>query len=175
MCVGRFGLGFTYDAIWFLHVTCSYIFHAYVPFLFLLSIMCCNVFWFFFPSLSLSRIDCAWHANSTNLLRLRTLFVVLGFLLLIFPLFTFGSVMKKPERTFHKTSNDAAFIRNAKSFCRTFPTLLSLPSFGLGVGLLSMWVLWDVLLWLYRSFTPIYIVSIPLCHCLLCSFEVHVS
>ena len=46
-------------------------------------------------SLSLSQIDCSWHP-SANLIQLGTFFF-LGFLLLLllFPLFTFGSVMRR--------------------------------------------------------------------------------
>ena len=117
------------QSIFFLHVTCSCIFHAYVSFLF--SISGCDVFSL---SLSLSQIDCAWHLN-TNPLRLGTL-LVSGRLLLIllFPLFTFDSMIGRPNRISLRTFRNVAFIQSAILFCRTFLTLLSLLSFGLGAG-----------------------------------------
>ena len=126
MCVGRFRLGFTHDASYILHVTCSCIFHAYVSFHF--SISGCDVFLSLSLSLSLShsQIDCAWHL-SANPLRLKTLLVLsLLLLILLFPLSTFGSVIGRPNRTSLRTFRNVAFIRSAMLFCRTFPLLLSL-------------------------------------------------
>ena len=131
MCAGRFELGFTHDVFifvchMFMHISCIY---SLFSFFFVLLVMCFLSF-----SLSLSWIDCAWHL-STNLLRLRILLVP-GLLLLIFPfpLFTFGFVMGRPNRTSLRTFRNMAFIQSALSFRRTFPTLLSLWSFGLGAG-----------------------------------------
>ena len=164
----------THDAIFFarhmlMHISC-------IRTLSFLSI--CNLSWLcsiFLLSLSLSRINYTWNPNNTNLLRLEILFVVLGLPLLLFPLLTFNFVMRRPKRTSQRTSSDAAFIWNIKSFYRTFPTLLSPTSFRLGVGLLFVKVLYNVSSWLYRSFTPIYVASILLCLCLLCLFEVDIS
>ena len=63
-------------------------------------------------SLSLSWIDCAWH-SSINLLQLETLFVLSHLLLLIFPLFMFGFVMRRPVRTSLRTFLNVAFIQSA--------------------------------------------------------------
>ena len=76
----------------FLHTTCSCIFHAYVPFIFYLLVLCCDGS--LSLSLSLSRIVCAWHP-STNLLHLGTLHV-LRHLLLTLLFFTYGSVIRRP-------------------------------------------------------------------------------
>ena len=85
------------------------------------------------PSLSLVAL---WHLNR-NPLHPETLFV-LGHLLLLLLLIllhlTFGSVMIKPIRTFQRTFHNTAFIRNAKSFYRTFPILTFPLSSTLGVG-----------------------------------------
>ena len=131
MCASRFVLGFTYDAIYifarhmFMHISCICIlsFSLFlVVMLFSLSLSL---------SLSLSWIDCVWHLSAKPL-RLGTL-LVLGLLLLIlpFPLFTFGFVMGRPNRTFLRTFRNVAFIRSVMLFCWTFLTLLSLQSFEL--------------------------------------------
>ena len=60
----------------------------------------------------------------------------------------FGFVMMMPLRHFRRTSLDEAFIRNAKSFCWTLPTLTFPLSFTVGDGSHC------VLLCLSRSFTP---------------------
>ena len=111
-------------------------------------------------SLSLSQIDYTWHL-STNPLRLETL-LVLGLLLLIHPLFTFNSMMRRPSRTSLRTFKNVAFIWSAILFCWIFPTLLYRVSFGLRDGNLFVRYPWGALSCLYRSFTPIYMVSIPL-------------
>ena len=115
--------------LFFLHITCSCIFHAFVSFLFYLLVLCCDGT-FLFVSLSLSRIVCAWHP-SANPLRLGTLFI-LGHLPLILLLFMFGSMMKRPVRTFRRTFPNVAFIRNAASFYQTFLILLYPLSFTVG-------------------------------------------
>ena len=149
----------------FLHVTCSCIFHAYLSFLFLF-------FWLW--CLSLSQIDCVWHL-SANPLWLGTLLVLgLPLLILLFPLFMFGSVMGRPNRTSLKIFKNMAFIWNTMLFYQTFPTFLSLRSFGLRAKNLFMRDPWFVPSCLYRSFTPINIVSIPLYLGLPQHFEVHV-
>ena len=126
-------MGFTHDAISILHVTCSCIFHAYVFFSFSCSgcDVCVCVCVCMCVSLSLSRIDCAWHL-SVNLLWLGT-FLVLSLLLLIllFHLFTFGSVMGRLNRTSLRTFRNVAFIRSVMLSCRTFLTLFYSVSFGL--------------------------------------------
>ena len=63
-----------------------------------------------------------WHLN-INLLHLGTLFVPGHPLLLTLLLSLSGSVMRRPNRTSLRTFLDEAFILNAKSSCRTSPTL----------------------------------------------------
>ena len=94
-----------------LHVICSYTFHAYVPFHFHIWYYVVMVLFYLSPSLSLSRIVCAWH-SSANPFHLGTLFVP-GHLLLILLLFTFGSVMRRPKRTSWRTSPNVVFIWSA--------------------------------------------------------------
>ena len=53
-------------------------------------------------------------------------------LLILFP-HMFGSVMIKPDRTFRRNFLVKAFIRNAKSFCWTSPTLTYPLSFTVRV------------------------------------------
>ena len=93
------------------------------------------------------------HPN-TSLLRLRTLFVSGHPLLLIIHFFLSDSVMRRPNRTSLRTSLDEALIRNAKSFCRTSPTLTYPLSFTVGVGshCVMSWSL--VHPCLSRTFTP---------------------
>ena len=111
-------------------------------------------------SLSLSRIDYTWHP-SANPLWLGTLLVP-GFLLLIHPLFTFSSVIGRPNRTSLRTFRNVVFIQSAMSFHWTFPTFLYLVSFGLRDRNLFVRYPWGSLSCLYRSFTLIYTVLIPL-------------
>ena len=127
-----------------------------------------------FYLLFVSQINCTWHP-SANLLWLRTLFVPGHHLLLIFPLFTFGSMMKRPIGTSLRTFLNVAFIWSAMWFCRTFSTLLYPMSFTLGDGNLFVRYLWGVPSCSYRSFTPICMVLIPLYLNLLRYSEVHVS
>ena len=110
-----------------LHVTCSCIFHAYVPFFFFLLILCLVIFCL---SLSLSlSVICSWHQRRTSLLHPGTLFnlghLLLLPLLILHPL-TFDFVMRRPVRTSQRTFHDAAFIWNAKSSYQTF-SILTFP------------------------------------------------
>ena len=146
----------------FLHVTCSCI-----RILSILSIC------FLSLSLSLSRIDCTWHL-SANPLRLGTLLIP-GLLLLIHPVFMFDSMMGRPSRTSLRTFKDVASIRSAMSFCWNFPTLLYPVSFGLEDGNIFVRYPWGALSCLYRIFTPIYTVLIPLYLSLPRHLEVHIS
>ena len=86
------------------------------------------------PSLFLTLVA-SWHLN-VNPFHPETLFVpgLLLFLLLLTPLsLTYGSVMKRPNRTSRKTFHDVAFIRNAKSFYQISLTLTYSLSFTIGV------------------------------------------
>ena len=105
-----------------LHVTCSCILmHMYLQFYILLyqlfgTFMIVSLS--FFLSLPLTLIV-SWHL-SVSLLCLGTLFILghLLLLLLLTPhLLTFGSMMRRQNRTSLRTFHDAAFIRIAKSFC----------------------------------------------------------
>ena len=152
---------FTHYAFLILHIICSCIcscIRLFFSFLFLL--FGCDVL-----SFSLSQIDCAWHLKRINSLRVEILFKVPFLLLLIpFPILTFGSMMRRPERTSWRTFRNVVFIRSAMLFCQTFPTLFSPLSFGLKARNLYLRVPWGVPSCLYRSFTTIYTISIPLYH-----------
>ena len=136
LCAGRFGLCWAHDAIIFAcHMFMH--FHAYVLYIQYIFIYL-NCFWdfsecFFLPPHSLFYVSVSWHWN-VSLLRPGTLFVPGHLLLLILPLPLFGFVVSKPERTSRRTSLDKAFIRNAKSFCWTSPTLSYPLSFTVKVG-----------------------------------------
>ena len=108
-----------------LHVTCSCIVHAYVPFHFHIWYSLLMVFFCF----SLSLIVCAWHPCAKPL-HLGTFFVS-GLLLLII-LFTFGFVMRRLIRTSQRTSLNVAFIWNTAWFYWTFLILLYPLSFIVG-------------------------------------------
>ena len=103
-----------------LHVTCSCIFHTYIPFFFLYLIDINYVGTFLFIPLSLSlflslsffRLVALWHLNG-NLLCIGTLFVPGHLLfppLLILHPPMFGSMMIKLVSTFRRTFHDTAFI-----------------------------------------------------------------
>ena len=140
-----------------LYVTCSYIFHAYVPLFsifFILNLFGTLLLVSLSLSLSLSRLVCAWHLNA-SLLCPGTLFVPGQHLVLILLLLLSGSMMINPIKTFQRTFLDPTFIQNAKSLFRTFPILTFPLSFTVGVGSLYMTTRSLVPLWSYRSSTPI--------------------
>ena len=99
-----------------LHVTCSCIFHAYVP-LFSIFLILIVFGAFLLLSLSLSLflsiwLVYAWHL-SASLLRPETLFVpghLLFLCLLILPPLMFGSMKRRHVRTSWRTFQDATFI-----------------------------------------------------------------
>ena len=175
LCVGRFGLGWTHDAIIFSmsHVH-SYFMHTYPFFSFF--VLCCDCVLFLSLIPSLSQIDCAW-CPSANLIWLRTLFVLGLPCLLIFPvpLFTFNFTMRRPIRTSLRTFLNVVFIWSAMWFYRTLPTLLYPMSFTLGDENLFVRYPWGVPSCSYRSFTPICTISITKYLSLLWYSEVHVS
>ena len=123
LCGGRFGLGWAHDEFIFFACHMFMYSHAYVPsILYILIYQLLGTFLIvslsFFLSLPLTLIV-SWHL-SVSLLRLGTLFILghLLLLLLLTPhLLTFGSVMRRQNRTSLRTFHDAAFIRIAKSFC----------------------------------------------------------
>ena len=113
--------------------------HSYVPsILYILIHFLFGTFLIVSLSFSLSFpliLVASWHLN-INLFRSRTLFVPRLLLLLhliLLPL-TFGSVMKRPNRTSWRTFHDVAFIRIAKSFCQISLTLTHPLSSIVGVG-----------------------------------------
>ena len=87
----------------------------------------------FFLPLSFFRLVASWHLNK-NLFRPGTFFVPRHPLFLTLLPLLFGSVMRRSKWTSLRTSLDEAFIRNAKSFYRTSPTLTYPLSFTAGVG-----------------------------------------
>ena len=120
-----------------LHVTCSCIFHVYVPSSFYILIYClvgAFLIVSFSPFLSFLHQSDLWHPNA-NPLCPRTLFV-LGhpLLLLTLHLLMYGSVMIKLERTFRRTFLKEAFIQNAKSSYQIFLILTYPLSSTVGVG-----------------------------------------
>ena len=89
---------------------------------------------FFLPH-SLVYISASWHQN-VSLLHLGNLLVPRHLLLLLLlpPPLLFNFVISKPKMTSRITFLNEAFIRNAKSFCRTSPTLTYPLSFTVEVG-----------------------------------------
>ena len=161
LCVGRFGFGWAHDVFKNLHVICSCIFmHTYLHFLIFLYTTMLVLFWLSLSlSLSFSLHSCVslllWHLNA-NLLRPRTLYVLGHLLPLTLHHLLFGSVMRTLERTSLRIFVDKAFIRNATSFCQNFLTLTYSLSFTIGVGSHFVTSRSLILLWSYKSFTPIY-------------------
>ena len=97
-------------------------------------------------SLSLSRIDCAMAPKTCK----STWDTYKSSFYDHVPLFTFGFMMGRPQRTSWKTSRNMAFIRSAMLFYQTLPTLLSLLSFKLGVENLYVRDPWGVPSCLYK-------------------------
>ena len=173
MCAGRFGLGFNPWCNFFYTSHVHAYFHAYIL-LFSFFELCCDCVLSFLLPFFL-RIDCAWYP-SVNLLRLRTLFMILGLLVLLILslIFLSGSVVRRLIRTSWRTSSNAVFIRNAKSFCLICSTLLYSVSFRFKDGNLFVRYPRGVLSCIFKSSTPIYRVSIPLCLDSPWCFKVHV-
>ena len=124
------------------------------------------------PSLSLSllfTLVASWHLN-VNLLHPGTLCVSRHPLLLILLLHMFGSAMIKQIGLFEVL--DEPFIRNAKSFCRTSPTLTYPLSFTVGVGSHCVTAQSLVYPCLFKSSTPTCKDLIIQCLSLLPAFEV---
>ena len=135
-------------------------------FFFLLSLTLSSTL-FFFPYL--------WHPKRLFHPRTQS-HVMVPFLLLLLPLFQIplGSVMRSPKKISMRTSLTGQFIRNAKSFCLIFQTLLFLLRLALKVGLLYVRYLRGVPVCSYRSSTPVCTPLIPLCLSLQQYFEAHV-
>ena len=136
LCAGRIRLGWAHDAITF---ACHMFMHSHAYVLFvhyiLIYFFYLGLFWLFLsPSLSSVYVSLLlWHPN-VSLLCPGTLFVPGHPLLLILHLFLSSSMMRRPNQTSLRTFHDEAFILNAKSSCRTFPTLTFPPSSIVGNG-----------------------------------------
>ena len=136
LCACSIGLGCAHDAITFACNILCILMHTYFIFNTFHIILLLGSFLIVSFSLSLSSVYVSvllWHPNA-NLLRPGTLFVLGHPLLLILHLFLFSSIMRRPKQTSLRTSLDEAFIRNAKSFCQTSPTLSFPLSFTVGDG-----------------------------------------
>ena len=83
-----------------------------------------------------------------------TFFILMALRLLILPLSLFGSVMMMPTRHSRRTFLDEVFIRNAKSYWRTSPTLTFPLSFTIGNRSHCVTSRSPILSCLSRSFTP---------------------
>ena len=105
-----------------------------------------------------------WHPKSLFRPRTQLLVIVLLLLLLLLSLFLIksSSVMRIPKRIPLRTFMTRQFIRNAKSFCLTFQTLLFPVHLAHGVGNLYMRNPWGVTVCSYMSSTPTCMPSIPL-------------
>ena len=163
-------MGFTHNAFklschMFMHFSCirtSLFLFLWFEIVFLFCLLSLSL------SLSLSNRTSLWHPNRENPFGLETLFKVLGHPLHLFLLFYLksGSVMRRPRQN--------SLRPNAKSFCRISTTLRYSMSFELEDGNLYVRNSCVVLSCLYRSSTPTYTASIPLCLSLLRNSEVHV-
>ena len=157
LCAVRIGLGWAHDVFKFAcHMFMH--FHAYVPSCFYLLIL--NVFdTFLILTLSLSlslTLVASWHLNVNPLYPWT--FFVLGYLLLLLLTslhLTYGSMMRRPNRTSWRTFHDEVFIRNAKSFCQIFLRLTYPLSSTVGVGSHCVASRSHALSWSYRSSIPI--------------------
>ena len=128
-----------------------------------------------FLPFSFFQLVASWHLKE-NPFRPRSLFVLGHLLLPLAPLLLlFGFVMRRPVRTSRRTFLNEAFIWNAKSFCRTSPTLTYSLSFTVGVGSHCVTSQSLVHLCLYRSFTPTCMDLIIQYLSLLLAFEVCTS
>ena len=176
LCASRFGLGWAHNAFvfachMFMPCTCTF------RFLYLLYYILLVLFWMS-PSLPLSlflMLVAIWHLN-VNSFCPETLFILkhLLLLLLLTPLpLTYGSVMRRPNRTSWRTFHDVAFIRNAKSFCQISLILTYPLSSTVGVGSHFVVSQSRALPWSYRNSTPICTDSITLYPSLSLAFSVY--
>ena len=144
----------------FLHVTYSWILmHTSLTFyIYFIYFNCFRTFWVFLsPPLLPFTLVASWHL-SISPLRPRTLFILrhlLPLFLLTLLSLSSGSVMRRPNQTSLRTFHDAAFIRNAKSFCQIFLTLTYPLSSTVGVGSHYVAPQSCALPWSYKIFTPI--------------------
>ena len=139
-----------------LHVTCSCISHAYVPsFQYIWYYWCClGLYWLFFlflPLFLFTLVVSMAPKRKSTLARNPLCSETSSHLILLYLIF--GSVMMMPSRHFRRTFLDEAFIRNAKSFCRTLPTSTFPLSFTVGDGSHYVTSRSPVLSCLSRSFT----------------------
>ena len=140
-----------------LHVTCSCISHAYVlSFQYTWYIWCClGLFWLSFLSLPLFLFTLVMSmAPKHKSTPARNPLHSGAYSSSDLHLLMFGSVMMIHLRHFRRTSQDEAFIRNAKSFYRTLPTPTFPLSFIVRDESHCMTSRSPVLSYLSRSFTP---------------------
>ena len=120
MCVVKFGLGSAHDVFKFAYHMLMH-FHAYIPSFIFNLIFILLVLFCVFLSLPPSFVSCSMapkQKSTPSQYHLRSWASLLLTLLL-----AYGSMMIKPERNFRRTFLNEAFIRNTKSFYRTFPIL----------------------------------------------------
>ena len=117
-------------------------------------------------------VSSSWNPKSMFLLKTQFIMVLYLHLFLLIP---FGSVMRRHEMTSSRTFLIGRFIRNARSFCLIFQTLLYPVRLALRYGFLYVRNSRGVLTCSYRSFTPICMPLIPLSLNLLRYSEVHIS
>ena len=160
LCAGKFGLCWVHDEFIF---ACHMFMHshAYIPLiLYILIYLLFGTFLIVSLSFSLSlllTLVASWHLN-VNPFRPGTLFVPGHLLLLLHltPLHLMSdSMIRRPNQTSRWTFHNAAFIRNAKSFCQIFLTL-TYPLSSV-VGVRSHYVAFRsrAFPWSYRSSTSI--------------------
>ena len=78
-----------------------------------------------FPFIPIFEQTALQHPKHINSLQLEILFKVSGLLPLISSLpSTFGSMMRRPERTSWRTSRNVVFIRNARLSCQILPVVI---------------------------------------------------
>ena len=159
LCAGRIGLGWAHDVFLFcmshVHV---FPMHTYSLFIYLIYLNYLGLFWLFFSSspllplnlftLVVSMIPKHKSTPARNPLHFDASSSTDPSFLLS------GSAMMMPLMHFQRTSPDEAFIRNAKSFYQTLPTLTFPLSFTVGDGSHCVTSRSHVLSCLSRSFTP---------------------
>ena len=135
--VDRFGLGWAHDAFsfachMFMHFSCIYTSFQYTWYIW----NCLGLFWLSFLSLPLflfTLIMSMAHKRKSTSAR-NPLHFNASSSSDSTPFSLFGSMMMKPTRHSRRTFLDETFIQNAKSYCRTLPTLTFPLSFTVGDG-----------------------------------------
>ena len=136
LCADRFGLGWAYDAIcfachMFMHFPCICTLLSILvifEFLgtFLIVFLPLPLYWF--------TLDMSMAPNRKSTPARNPLYSGASLSFDSAPLSLFGSVMMMSTRHSWRTFLDEAFIRNAKSYCQTLPTLTFPLSYTVGDG-----------------------------------------